>query len=378
MWLFLLNAFSCVDPYQPEIGEVQDLLVVNGNITDEPGEHIVEVSLSSPYNSPENIPVPGCVVHVEDNFGEGKTYLETSPGIYSANLDKPFLAVGKAYKLFVFTPDGGEYQSDYDSILPCPDFTSLEYRVEVSETEDPEKDYYGIQFYADSKGDGGDSRNFLWKLVEAFEYHSPYWIQYIWDYGDFIRFVPATDSLLRCYTTQQVKEVYTASTTYLLENELGDYPLSYVSNRTNKLRYKYSLLATMHSLSEDAFVYWDRITASQREGGSLYETQPSGLTGNIYNVIDPEEKVLGYFYASQPKSRRLTTKERFEFPIPTLTCSLDTVWDLNELSPDHFHYMISLSEMLSGPPYGTGDRSCFNCLEHGGVLEAPEYWFDDD
>ncbi len=373
----LLGLFSCIDPYEPDIGEMQDLMVVNGYITDVPGEHRVEVSRTSPYNYPAYIPVEECVVRVEDNYGEGVTYEERSPGVYAADLDEPFLGVGKAYKLYVFTMDGKEYQSDYDSMLPCPKLENLVYKVEKRETENPLITHYGIQFYVDVKGGGNDSRNFLWKMEETFEYHSTYLIQYIWNDGDMIQFIPPTDSLYICYRTQSVKEVYTASTRYLAANELHGYPLNFVSNQTNKLLIKYSLLVRQYSLSEDAFLYWDRITRMLNESGGLYETQPSVTYGNTYNANDAEEKVLGYFYASQVKEKRLTTKERFDFPIPRPTCDLDTISSFSELQGG-LYYLISLNEFLGvGPPYGTAHPACFNCRLRGGTTEPPEWWYDE-
>ncbi|MBL7110878.1 MAG: DUF4249 domain-containing protein [Bacteroidales bacterium] len=375
----LLFIVSCVEPYQPEISEMQDLLVVNGRITDRPGEHLVEVSRSSPYNDPAYNPVTGCVVRVEDFNGTGVTYAETRPGVYSAYLDEPFLGVNKAYKLYVFTPDGQEYQSEYDSLLECPSLQNLYYRVESRETEDPDITYFGLQFFVDVMGERNESRNFLWKLEESFEYNSAYRIQFIWNNNILTTFNPLADSLYTCYLTQPVKELYTASTTYLSENELNRYPLSFVSNQTNKLLIKYSLLASQHSLSEEAYLYWDRITNQLSEGGGLYEKQPSGTDGNIFNVNDAGEKVLGYFYASQVKEKRIIVENTFGFRIPEFTCTLDTANGVNELG-ETFLYMISFSRDPSypdSPPYGYGDPSCFDCRMKGGTTEPPDYWNDE-
>jgi len=135
--IILLCAVSCIDPFHPEIKETQDLLVINGSISDRTGWHSVEVSRSSPYNEPGFIPVSGCVVRVEDENGRGVTYYEYQPGVYWANLEASFLGVNRAYKLLVYTQDGEEYQSDYDSLLACPPIDSLYYEIELQESDDP-------------------------------------------------------------------------------------------------------------------------------------------------------------------------------------------------------------------------------------------------
>lgn len=376
----LLCLCTCIDPYQPEIGETQDLLVVNGLITDTPGIHTVEVSRASPYNQPEFIPVENCVVRVEDNEGTGRIYSPDQPGMYRARLDRPFLSTGKAYKLIVLTPDGKEYQSDYDTLLPVVRLDRLYYEVESQETSDPENTYYGIRFYVDVKPEPGASRNILWKLVETWEYSATYLIQYIWADHSLTEFSPPTDSLFTCYKTQPVRELYAASTQHLVSNELNHYPLNYVSNQTSKLLIKYSLLVRQHSLSEEAYRYWNKVKGRLTESGGLYEAQPSGSRGNICNVDDPEELVLGCFYASQVTERRILVNEAFDFLIRKKICELDTLWNLNEIEtymPPV--YMISLNFRTGvGPPYGISDHDCFNCTYRGGVTQKPEYWDDDE
>ncbi len=364
---------ACIEPFRPEIKEVQDLLVVSGVITDSPGIHTVEVSRASPYSKPAFIPVEGCVVRVEDDEGTGMDFPPYTRGRYAAVLDRPFLGLGKSYRVHVFTPDGQEYMSDFDPLLPSARLDSLYFGVESLETEDPEETYYGIQFYLDVKPEEGASRNMLWKLEETYEYESVYLIQYIWDGRTLIEFYPPTDSLFTCYKTQPVKELHAASTSNLVENKLNHYPLNFVSNQTDKLRIKYSLLVTQYSLSDEAFLYWDRIKGQIQETGGMYETQPAVSVGNICNVNDPQEQVLGYFQASQVTDRRIMVEKYHDFFIPRRRCPLDTISEVHELVPG-IHYLISLSPEGRGSPYGTADQSCFNCLLLGGTTQVPDYW----
>ena len=195
----LLCLAACVDPFKPDIRETQNLLVVNGIITDRPGMQYVEISRSSPYNQPLFIPVKGCVVRVEDDQGEGMIYEDGGSGRYWVNLERPFLGVNKSYRLLVFTPDGKEYQSDYEPLLPCPRLDRLYYEIEHQETDDPLRSYYGIRFLVDVKPEAGATRNVLWKLVETYEYHASYLIQYTWNGRDLFEFYPLSDSLYTCY-----------------------------------------------------------------------------------------------------------------------------------------------------------------------------------
>lgn len=370
----LLGLLSCTESFNPEINERQDMMVINGKITDKAGDHFVEVSRASPYNEPEFLPVSSCVVRVEDDGGVGVTYEEYEPGRYRAYLGESFLGINRAYKLFVFTEDGKEYQSDYDSLLACPSLDSVYFSIENQSTEDPDITYGGIQFYVDARGENWQAKNYLWELEETYEYHSPYEMQYLWSDGRLVVWDPPIDTLSICYKTQQVQELYTASTRGLILNDIKHFPLNYVSGSLPKLKYKYSLLVSQHSLSNDAFQYWDNMRNMQNESGGIYETQPSSSVGNIYNLDDEKDQVLGYFYASQSHQISLIINNSFEFKISDYSCPAILVELFSELSDQT--YLVSLSAGGFGPPYGDVNSSCVDCRGRGGGTTPPSYWYN--
>jgi len=77
----LLLLFSCIKPYTPKIdAKAQNKYVVSGRITDTEGWQEVEVSRSSPIESPENIPVSDCNVTILDNKSNMFSLEEYKPG----------------------------------------------------------------------------------------------------------------------------------------------------------------------------------------------------------------------------------------------------------------------------------------------------------
>ena len=204
--LLLLVCTSCIEPYEPEISESQDVLVISGSVTDQPGFQYVTISISAPYNSPEVRPVSGCVVSVEDEVGTMRVYTEQESGLYEAYLESSFLGVGKAYSLYVVTPNGGEYRSEYDTILLCPPVDTVFYEVQSEGTSDPEVSYYGLQFYNNLEGVEEGARNFRWVITETWEYTSPYYADVIFDGHGYENFNGSEINV--CYMTEGINSLF--------------------------------------------------------------------------------------------------------------------------------------------------------------------------
>jgi hypothetical protein len=374
--LLMVLGTGCVEPYEPEIVESNEVMVIDGRLTDKEGIQTISISISSPYKNPQFQPVSGCVVRVEDEAGNGIIFLENAKGIYQSELEPDFLGVGKAYKLQVVTPDDRIYESEYDSLLACAPIDQLSYKLEVQGTSNPDVNYYGIRFYVDMKGSPEESRNYMWTLEESWEYTSYHRIQYIWDGSVFHNHTPQLYGFKICYLSEGLENLQVGSSSLLGSNEILQQPLHFVSNQTPRLQEKYSLLVSQHSLSSGAFLYWDRMRALSGDAGGLFETQPSKTTGNISNINNPDEKVLGYFFVSQVKEKRITVSEDFEFPIVGFDCPLDTANSVDDFGMNYPYIMYSLSVMGRGPPYAYSYKECHDCTYRGGVTTKPEYWDD--
>lgn len=372
IWILLLVCSSCIDPFEPVINESQEVMVIDGMVSDRPGYYEVRVSTSSPYNNPGFQPVDGCVVTLEDGQGNIRFYDMAGQGKYRAWLEPPFLATGKVYAVEVTTQNGTVYRSEYDTLLACPPIDSLYYFEQTSGGTDPNDIWNGIQFYNDVRGGVVGTRNYRWRATATWEYHAPYTAQYIWHNGGSVPNI--VDSVHACYLTETIETVYAASTQLLTENNIFQNKLHYVSDQTPSLSERYSLLLEQHSLTDQAFTYWEKIAAQSASGASLYETQPASGQGNIYRV-NSDAKVLGCFYATQIQEERIfVDKHDLDFAAPAYTCRLDTLNDNSTFVFDKYYYLISLQPLGPGPAWLGGLDKCFNCTLQGGVNEIPDFW----
>jgi len=74
-----------------------------------------------------------------------------------------------------------------------------------------------------------------------------------------------------------------------------------------------SFLVTQHSITAEAFDYWSRIDLVSNQLGTIFDPQVASVGGNIYNIKDPADQVLGYFRAIAQDTVVLFTNPGFFF-----------------------------------------------------------------
>lgn len=376
IYLILIMALpGCIEPFFPEIDEEQILLVVDGMLTDQEGYHQVRISRSGSLNEPQYTPEQGCQVAIRDAEGNSVVLLESEPGLYEQFVEQSFLRTNMTYQLYFRTTDGKEYQSEADSLLPCPPVDKLYYEQEIRETFDPDFPEYGIQFYTDLNIPEQYANDYRWELVETWEYHAPYAIRFYY-VGRIMDLGYDSDSLRYCWKTEKINAIYTLSTDNIEGQEVRRIPLAYVDNQSNRLSVKYSLLVKQYALSNTAYQYWNQLEDQNQESGGFYETQPARIQGNIQNIADPGERVLGFFNVSSVSQQRIFTEESFQFPIIDFACQLIAIDQNNPLGMyNTWEYPVYLvSESGNGWPFANADDVCFDCREGGGSIEPPNFW----
>jgi hypothetical protein len=290
---------ACVERYYPEEDELKTgTLVINAHLTNIPGKQVIEISRSAPLIDPSFDPVSGCLAEVIREDGEFREFLEFSPGYYKAELDYAFLQTGAAFMLHVSTPDGQEYESDFDKLRPVPAIDSLYYEVETNSFASESDSISGIRFYCDFTYDDEAYEYIRWDLTETYEFHNREDLEYYFlDMDHRMKPVPDTNIYYICYISNELFQIHSMS---LRSLDFGNYikkPFSFVPNyvREQRLHHKYSLLVRQYSLGEEAFYYWNELKKNTQEQGSLFDHQPALLESNIRNVNDETERVMGFF-----------------------------------------------------------------------------------
>jgi ABC-type cobalt transport system substrate-binding protein len=156
--------------------------------------------------------------------------------------------------------------------------------------------------------------------------------------------------------------------------------------------YQYSILVKQYSLSKNEYDFWKNLKKINDSGGDIFALQPFPVSGNIHNLNDPKEKVLGYFRVSAVKQKRMNISfneiARLKLPIYyNTTCerieqspssTFDQLYALYCINSDY-----SFVEPLYNPDTGQlkslvfARPECADC-ELSGSSTKPDFWPEED
>jgi len=375
--LFFLLLTSCIDEYWPEITKYENNLVVDGGITDKPGPYIIRLSITSEINTPTFKPFSNCEVIISDDEGNFETLMEAEDGIYKTKVDGIQGQVGKKYKIIIKTPERKNYESQFEQLIAAEKIESVYGEIESRQDENYPYDLTGYQFYVNTETATRDSIYYMWRLEATYQYQSDYTIR--WFYDGELKWFHGPDSLYNCYRTYNINNFYSMSTVGLSIPKIEAYALNYVNTETRQLSVKYSLLVKQYTLNRKAFLFWDVLREQNTSSSSLFTTQPYQLEGNVYNVDNPEEPVLGYFLVAGLDEKRIFVDRpkypvQFHYSVCTLS-DRDFESYAERIYADPVLYPLYAIETNGGrraiPPKG-----CTDCREHGGTITKPDFWED--
>jgi len=363
---------GCITEFVPVTDEKKELLVVEGLITDQPGINTVKLSKSMPFGKKsEAKPLSGCFVSISDNEGNWYWLNENAPGNYISDSASFRGRQGEVYTLHITAGDGTNslnYESYPVEMIPVPPIDSIYYEKQI--IKEDYLNYGGIdecQIYLDTHDPQNLNKYYRWDFDET-------WV---------LRLLWPVEKI-KCWVSDTSTTINIKSTAAFDESRIIRHPVTYISNTTDRLLRKYSISVNQYSLSEDEYVYWEKIQNITDQTGGLYDIIPASVPSNIFCVENPGEDVLGYFSVSAKSSKRIFIQDDFGGIIDQYPdCPIDTVYGEVEI----WGLDVSVWVISDNPPgsWGFGSprvriltdkRGCADCTTRG-TISKPPYWIGD-
>lgn len=321
---------GCVEIIEFETEREGNRLIVDGQITNTSGPHHLRLSLTADN---ERVPMPfsAAKVTIFNDLGQQEDFREPEQGSYMLEGNIVKGEAGRTYYIEIELHDGTVYRSEPETMPSATAKDSSYYEI-VKEEEVSE---YGVvieerlvRIYIDSDIPQIEGSLYLrWNVEEVFS-------------NTTIIPGPAGWQIIYCYIYG-----YPNAQNIVLFNgeELQNTKIERQLLATREIDYsfleRHYFNVIQYSMTAQAYRYWFHVDQVTNRTGSIFDTPPGLVTGNIYNVKDATEEVLGYFGASLVDTTRFFLTKR----------------DI---------------------PFNIGSRcNCTTCLQiPGSTLEGPEYF----
>jgi hypothetical protein len=243
---------------------------------------------------------------------------------------------------------------------PVPPISSLYYeKVTINASENIYEVAEGCKIYLDTYDPNKECLFFRWDYIETYEYHVPF---------DVIN--------KTCWVTEKSDRIQIRNTSIYNQSRISRFPVIFITNQSDKLKERYSILVNQYSLNQDEFDFWERVQNISQNVGSLYDITPMAISSNINCTSNPSEIVLGYFSVSAVTQKRLFIKDEFlGLPGFFTYCLTDTIIGRLPATGLNSEYWVLEDYGNEIPPWWviTTYRECADCTTRGSKVR-PDFW----
>ena len=298
LFVIVFSLVGCVDELDVTTERVLQVLVVEGSIDTNPGPHYVSLSKSAKFGSifeDFSKKVNGALVRIRDEKGNQVILDEVDSGVYATS--PSFQAkVGSEYTLIVES-NTERYISIPEKVMPVAPIQSLRLEPKKLASLSDVVFEVGVEVYVDFQ-DPGDEQNFY--LIENIGIHVVHTSPERFELkvpGGFIPY--PKDCCAECWVTEMAGDptVRITSDDRFNGNEASELA-AFIVDDGKRYTDKYLVKILQHSLTKEAFRFFQVLESQLSITGELFDPPPATLRGNVINVIEPTSLVIGYFYAT--------------------------------------------------------------------------------
>lgn len=378
-FLLSLLFFACRKPYNPPaITAPNNYLVVEGVINSGNDSTIIKLSRTVNLNAQVvTNPVTNAVINVEsDQNGSWPLTSDGAGNYYTVALNLPS---GPNYRIHITTSDGRQYVSDYQPIKPTPPIDSIGYTINAN----------GVNLYVNTHDPANNTHYYQWEYNEGWIFHAQYESFFIAD--------PSTNSILPrqsgqdvyyCYGNDVSSNLLLSSTARLSHDVVYQAPLTTIPFNSEKLEITYEIYLKQYALTGDAYSFFINMQKNTEQLGSIFDAQPSELQGNIHNINNAAEPVIGWISVTNIQTKTIAIPDQV-VPAGTVinypaNCAVDSALFVNKQGYNDVQNILltppitelPILQITDGPVvlgYTYSSRVCTDCTLRGSKT-PPWFW----
>lgn len=268
----LSTIMACEDVIDLDLSEGDEKFVVEGEMTNLPGPYQVRITRTSNPTTNEVSPlVEDALVMIKDDASNIDTLNYVGDGIYETqNLQG---VIGRMYTLEFKTSGGSVYESQPQLLKEVYEIDSLYARenTEIQGGDFLDEGFYAVVDYTEPAG-----RDFYrWKIYKNDSLFDDAFDIQVEDDDGLIPNAPVRERPL-------VGFVFDVGDTARVE---------------------------IYSISREVYDFWTIFLDQASASGGPFDTPPAPIIGNVFNVDNPDEQVLGVFAVSAVNFKEVVIEE---------------------------------------------------------------------
>jgi hypothetical protein len=345
--IFVIALDGCVDPFTFN-SQNEEIIVVEGMITDQHGPYTVRLSYGNNLNDPlrEVHAVNGAKVEIFDHEGPSEKLREKSPGTFQTDSTGIQGIVGHAYFLRVTLADGTVVESAAEKLRPVGEIKRVYY--EFKQVVEGYSDDNGFNIYVDAEVLPEQNGLVRWRTEGTWKVETYPWLKLRYDSMLAGVIIPIPDppvcsgyvwavprrrppGIATLYKVDECKCCTCWVTDYdknpIVSNEMFDTKaathqfLTFIPASRRLFSNKYHLRVDQMSLSQSVYDFWKSVQKQRASSSDLFQTPSVKTTGNV-NVRNGNIHVVGYFAASSTRTFSFFLDRR---DIPYSMPAIDTI-----------------------------------------------------
>lgn len=382
---FISLIISCVEPFEPNNLSYENLLVIDGKVTNEEKHHVINLSRTYKIDTLLTNPEKNALVYIIDDTQQSYNFTEIEDGSYQS--DVVFSAVpNKTYTLKVTTQEGKKYTSTAEKLTEVSEIEGITINVTTNNLAE-EVVSLDINSYAVTN----NARYYLYEYEETYKIIAPYWnnleLKVNENFPSQISQVQKTIQNKTCYKTQNSTTIIQTETSSLSEDSVVNFPIRSIITSDFILSHRYSILVKQYVQTFNAYNYYQTLQKFSNSEGVFSENQVGFIKGNLRLETNENENIIGFFEVSSVASKRIFfNKEAITDVIPNFIDDCSTISPLlfdsftgayplaNEIKKDTYIYFED-NVGSEGGPYTLVKKICGDCTVLGSNIK-PDFWID--
>ncbi len=383
---------GCVEPFEVEIEDFENILVINTTVTNEVKHQQVLLTRTFKFGDSGPLSEQGATVKIIEDATTEYLFEELSPGVYRS-VQEFGASAGKEYQLSIKTLDGKSYISDK---VTLPQDTPID-RVYPKRIVN-DKEVEGIGILVDTFDPTGNSTYYRYEFEETYKVNAPFWHPFdlivVAEGEEFFEFglIPRPESQRVCYATNVSNNIKLTNTTSLTEDRIIGLEVNFIPAQDIRIEDRYSILVKQYVQSREAYGFYETLSSFSESENLFSQIQPGFITGNIVSEDNPRDQVLGFFDVSSFSEQRIFIDRNDlieDLPKFALECELlipestgDNLITFHErmrdfINSDQLRYFPDPNSIPDAPPnlFVFMPRACGDCTALGNS-EAPDFWED--